>query len=196
LDDLKDTSTFIHVQDDITTDTEPVDLSIVSSVVSNVYNDPPASSEGTTADKTITNGDSASVDKAGVAKHKKKTSRSSTSTKITIHGIVPGSSSAQGSKSQNNNNRETALLQLHPQTHTLASEWLDGLLMLLNQKPITAETTKLVKLIGSYGLKIRLLNIRYEDLSSDEHGHTPGREGLDEEYWYDFGGMMEAQPVA
>jgi engulfment/cell motility protein 1 len=80
------------------------------------------------------------------------------------------------------------LLQLHPATHVAASEWLDGLLMLLNQKPITAETTKLVNLMASYGLKIRLLNIRYEDLSSAE-ARVPSREELDDDYWYDFGGM-------
>jgi engulfment and cell motility protein 1 len=58
--------------------------------------------------------------------------------------------------------------------------------MLLNQKPITNETTKLIGLIGSYGLKIRLLNIRYEDLNSDE-ARVPSHEGLDEDYYYDFG---------
>ena len=82
--------------------------------------------------------------------------------------------------------KESVLLTLHPQTHTAASEWLDGLLMLLNQKPITNETTKLVNLIGSYGLKIRLLNIRYEDLNSDD-ARVPSREGLDDDYYYDFG---------
>lgn len=80
------------------------------------------------------------------------------------------------------------LLQLHPQTHTLASEWLDGLLMLLNQQPITADTNKLVNLIGSYGLKIRLLNVRFEDVGMEEPV-LPGREELDEEYYYDIGGM-------
>lgn len=80
------------------------------------------------------------------------------------------------------------MLQLHPPTQTLASEWLDGLLMLLGQDPITAETTKLVNMIGSYGLKLRLLNIRYEDLNADEP-RNPSRDGLDEDYWYDFGGL-------
>lgn len=58
--------------------------------------------------------------------------------------------------------------------------------MLLNQKPITAETTKLINLIGSYGLKIRLLNIRYEDLNSED-ARLPSREDLDDDYYYDFG---------
>lgn len=80
------------------------------------------------------------------------------------------------------------LLQLYPQSHTIASEWLDGLLMLLNQQPITAETNKLVNLIGDYGLKIRLLNVRYENLGTEEP-LLPSREGLDEDYYYDIGGM-------
>ena len=84
------------------------------------------------------------------------------------------------------------LLQLHPQTHTLASEWLDGLLMLLNQQPITAETNKLVNLIGGYGLKIRLLNVRFDTGEASgvaEAPLMPTREGLDEDYWFDIGGM-------
>lgn len=84
--------------------------------------------------------------------------------------------------------KESVLLQLHPQSHTLASEWLDGLLMLLNQQPITADTNKLVKLIGGYGLKIRLLNVRFEDVGIEEP-ILPSREGLDDEYYYDIGGM-------
>lgn len=74
------------------------------------------------------------------------------------------------------------LLHLHPQSHTLASEWLDGLLMLLNQQPITANTNKLVTFIGGYGLKIRLLNVRYEDVGLEEPV-LPSREGLDDEYY-------------
>ena len=36
--------------------------------------------------------------------------------------------------------------------------------MLLNQAPITADTNKLVDLIAGYGLKIRLLNVRFDEL--------------------------------
>jgi engulfment and cell motility protein 1 len=60
--------------------------------------------------------------------------------------------------------------------------------MLLNQQPITAETNKLVNLIGGYGLKIRLLNVRFEEVEAEEPS-LPTREGLDEDYWYDIGGM-------
>lgn len=37
--------------------------------------------------------------------------------------------------------------------------------MLLNQQPITAETAKLVNLVTGYGLKIRLLNVRYNEVT-------------------------------
>lgn len=61
--------------------------------------------------------------------------------------------------------------------------------MLLNQQPITTDTTKLVNLVAGYGLKIRLLNVRYEDTGLDQEPVMPSREGLDEDYYYDIGGM-------
>jgi len=65
--------------------------------------------------------------------------------------------------------------------------------MLLNQQPITADTNKLVNLIGGYGLKIRLLNVRFDEFETGmgigKRVSLPGREGLDEEFWYDIGGM-------
>lgn len=54
--------------------------------------------------------------------------------------------------------------------------------MLLNQQPITADTNKLATFIGGYGLKIRLLNVRYEDVGLEEPV-LPSREGLDDEYY-------------
>lgn len=110
---------------------------------------------------------------------------SSASTKITIHGYLPRTTNSTGEEN------EQVLLQLLPPTHTLASEWLDGLLMLLNQQPITADTNKLVNLIGGYGLKIRLLNVRFDEgEAGDGRGIVmPSREGVDESYWYDIGGM-------
>lgn len=81
-------------------------------------------------------------------------------------------------------------MTLRPQTASGASEWLDGLLMLLNQQPITAETNKLIDLVSTYGLKIRLLNIRFDDAAfAGEVPAVPSREGLDDDYYYDvFGG--------
>jgi engulfment/cell motility protein 1 len=145
-----------------------VDLSIVSSVVSNVSASPPSSAHSSTS----------TLKQRLQSKPTKPPS--STSTKITIHGYLPNQTSDQ----------EVVLLQLHPQTHTLASEWLDGLLMLLNQQPITADTNKLVNLISGYGLKIRLLNVRFDELGTGaEEPAMPDRDGLDEDYFYDIGGM-------
>ncbi|KAH0545094.1 hypothetical protein FGG08_000865 [Glutinoglossum americanum] len=143
---------------------EKIDLSIVSSVVSNVS---AASHLSSSSAETLT------PSPARLA-----------TTKITIHGYLPSSSTNSSQK-----NTEQILLTLNPQSHSLASEWLDGLLMLLNQQPITAETTKLINLVSSYGLKIRLLNVRFEDRMVGEP-EMPGREGLDEDYYYEvFGGL-------
>ena len=151
---------------------DAVDLSLVSSVVSNVSASAPSSSS---SDSTLT--------------MLREPAAASTSTKITIHGWVPGvNHSRQKSDASKHTQKEMVLLQLHPQSHTLASEFLDGLLMLLNQQPITADTNKLVNLIGGYGLKIRLLNVRYEDVGMEEPT-LPSREGLEDDYYYDIGGM-------
>ncbi|KAH6878851.1 ELMO/CED-12 family-domain-containing protein [Alternaria rosae] len=145
---------------------EKIDLSIVSSVVSNVSASAPSTAS---SDSTVTT----------LPGHE----RASTSTKITIHGYLPASNHArQASSGSGAGRKESVLLHLHPQSHTLASEWLDGLLMLLNQQPITADTNKLVTFIGGYGLKIRLLNVRYEDVGLEEPV-LPSREGLDDEYY-------------
>lgn len=141
----------------------------MSSVVSNVSASAPSTSS---SDSTL-----------------KDAGHANTSTKITIHGHLPRNEhSRQKSDGSKSTQKESVLLQLHPQSHTLASEWLDGLLMLLNQQPITSDTNKLVNLIGGYGLKIRLLNVRFEDVGMEEP-ILPSREGLDDEYYYDIGGM-------
>ncbi|OAL44199.1 hypothetical protein IQ07DRAFT_255968 [Pyrenochaeta sp. DS3sAY3a] len=171
---------YLHYADfDEKTATEPrldalqdkIDLSIVSSVVSNVSASAPSTSS---SDSTVTT---------------LPGQRASTSTKITIHGYLPPTShSRQASGGSGSGRKESVLLQLHPQSHTLASEWLDGLLMLLNQQPITADTNKLVNFIGGYGLKIRLLNVRFEDVGLEEP-MLPSREGLDDDYYYDIAGV-------
>lgn len=163
---------------------DAVDLGIVSSVVSNVS---ASSTESTTSDDTVK---SANHDKAAT-------------TKITIHGYLPREGDAPTSRTANHSPqiskesnpqlgpKESVLLTLHPQSHSVASEWLDGLLMLLNQQPITAETNKLVNMVSSYGLKIRLLNVRFDERDMmGEAPEMPSREGLDEDYYYDvFGGQ-------
>jgi len=140
---------------------EKLDLSIVSSVVSNVT---PASLSSTCS---ISGTPTPTIGGSRLG-----------STKIIIHGYSPISSSTS------NHNQEEILLTLHPQTHSSASEWLDGLLMLLNQPPITSETSKLVKMVMNYGLKIRLLNVRYTDDYHKSMPELPCREDVDEDYFY------------
>ena len=68
--------------------------------------------------------------------------------------------------------------------------------MLLGQQPLTSETRKLVDLVAEYGLKIRLLNVRFGEQGPEGMGESgggggpevPSREGLDEAYYYDMGG--------
>jgi len=99
-------------------------------------------------------------------------------TKITIHGHAPNVGSTDKEP------REEVLLVIYPQTHSVASEWLDGLLMLHSQLPITAETSKLVNTVTNYGLKIRLLNVRYTDDYSGTSPTLPSRDGVDDDFYY------------
>lgn len=150
-----------------------VDLSMVSSVVSNVSTSPDHSSTATV-----------------------KTAPRQPATKITIHGYAPSAITGHGKghsharSASRTTQKEVVLLTLRPSSQSIASEWLDGLLMLLNQQPITAETSKLIDLISNYGLKIRLLNVRFDDATfAGEAPQVPSRDGLDEDYYYDvFGG--------
>ncbi|KAF3386598.1 Engulfment and cell motility protein 1 [Penicillium rolfsii] len=132
---------------------EKIDLSTVSSVVSNVSTAPDNASSATV-----------------------KTAPRQVSTKITIHGYAPSSTGHSKSHTHTRTvskttQKEVVLLTLRPASHSVASEWLDGLLMLLNQQPITAETTKLIDLVGNYGLKIRLLNRQRRSAHSEEDPH-------------------------
>ncbi|KAK2735752.1 hypothetical protein FQN57_001132 [Myotisia sp. PD_48] len=175
---------FESMDDQFTPDLESlpnrIDLNIVSSVVSNV---------------------SASSDDSSGSTIKTLPHSSTASTKITIHGHNKPPSSPSHNRDRSNSKavetaseadkgNEVVLLTLYPQSLSIASEWLDGLLMILNQQPITAETNKLINLVSNYGLKIRLLNVRFDDAAFvGECPETPSREGLDEDYYYDiFGG--------
>ena len=91
--------------------------------------------------------------------------------------------------------QEMVLLELYPQTSALASEWLDGLLMLLNQQPITKDTTRLIDMMEDWGVRLRMLNLRWEDVDWEalelsvkgdrvEAREVPSRDGLDDDYWY------------
>lgn len=192
---------------------EKIDLSIVSSVDSKVSTSRPSTAD---TPSTITGGNHALLNRTnsstspnGVTPEPGEKKAASASTTLTIHGYLPVASPPRSragghskSSSQQQQTKESVLLTLHPQSHTLASEWLDGLLMLLNQQPITADTNKLVKLIGGYGLRIRLLNVRFEDVGlglgegkgltnggADGEMKMPSREGLDEDYYYEIAGM-------
>ena len=75
--------------------------------------------------------------------------------------------------------------------------------MLLGMEPKTEETKKLIEGIVNYGLRIRLLNVKMENMESDEKGNdqsmrststndnrkaskyeVPSREGVDGDYYY------------
>lgn len=64
--------------------------------------------------------------------------------------------------------------------------------MLLDQQPITAETNRLIHMMSDYGIKVRLLNVRFNDEEGIVEGMDgmdgptiPSREGLDEDYYYE-----------
>jgi len=148
---------------------EKIDLSTISSVVSNV---------------SASNDEDSSISSTSTLKTASHAPKQTSTTKITINSFVGGDSKSQ----LNGEPVERAILTLMPPTHSLASEWLDGLLMLLNQAPITAETNKLVGLVSEYGLKIRLLNVRLDDGfsgSPEGAGVVPSREELDDNYYYE-----------
>ncbi|KAK8141942.1 hypothetical protein G3M48_009586 [Beauveria asiatica] len=153
--------------------TEKIDLNTISSVVSNVS----------------TNNDQASHRSSSTLQSPRAPASGSpktltTTTKITIYSYVHAADAARGGDSS-----EYPILELWPVNHSLASEWLDGLLMLLNQTPITSETSKLVNLVSDYGLKIRLLNVRMDGALEGPPpgaGEVPSRDGLDEDYFYEI----------
>jgi len=153
--------------------TEKVDLSTISSVVSNVS---AANEDAQSVESSLT------LKNAGGGGAAAATPK--TTTKITIYAYQNPEEAAKSAADA----KEQAILTLHPLTHSLASEWLDGLLMLLNQAPITAETNKLVTLVSDYGMKIRLLNVRLEAVYAGPQpgaGEVPSREGLDMDYFYE-----------
>jgi engulfment/cell motility protein 1 len=156
---------------------EKLDLSTISSVVSNV---------------SASHDDNSSISSNSTLKSLSHAPHPKSTTKITINSFIGpsfhSSSDTKSHSSKPSEPQEKAVLTLLPQSHSLASEWLDGLLMLLNQAPITAETNKLVGLVGDYGLKIRLLNVRIDDGEvgmRDGAGVVPGREGLGDDYFYE-----------
>lgn len=169
------------IADPVLTDlSDRVDLNSVTSVDSDVSSD----------HNPLVNGANGSAE---TLTEKRPDPQATTTTKITIMGYPTTKSSYKLTPVQTER-EETLLLELFPQTSTLASEWLDGLLMLLNQEPITNDTTKLIDMMEDWGVRLRMLNLRWEDvdweaLEMTVKGETvekevPSREGLDDEYWY------------
>lgn len=162
--------------------TEKIDLNFVTSVDSNVS--PPEKPA------PLTNGSNGSTETL-TAKQRK----SQPTTKVTIIGHHPPSKTYKLTPVQSEP-VETPLLELYPQASWVASEWLDGLLMLLDQQPITKDTTRLVEMMEDWGVRLRMLNLRWEDVDwqameerakgGAEAGNrkVPTREGLDDDYWY------------
>ncbi|KAI6246676.1 Engulfment and cell motility protein 1 [Erysiphe necator] len=153
---------------------QKIDLENISSVASNT-------SACSNEDSSICTSTTAATARPSEAQTK--------ATGITIRCFVSIKDSKQRNLDTSNEMvKEKTALILMPANKNLASSWLDGLLMLLDQAPITPETIKLVDFICDYGLKIRLLNVRMDDFLDppDGAGVIPSREGLDEDYFYEM----------
>lgn len=153
---------------------DKVDTSIISSVTSGVGGDATSSRSGTAKQgqlaKVVIQGKLRSRD--GQPGHARNVSKSSKS-------------------SGRAGEREVVLLSFMPPTHESASEWVDGLLFLLQQQPITAPTNKYINQMADMALRMRLLNLRYDEndgmiggMQGTEMPEIPSREGLDEDYYY------------
>lgn len=164
---------------------ERIDLNAVTSVDSNVSASEQPSS--------IPNGNNSSTETL-TDKPSHDPVQTSTYTKITIVGHPLASKTYKLTPVQSDP-VEGVLLELFPQSSALASEWLDGLLMQLNQQPITKDTTRLVDMMEDWGVRLRMLNLRWEDVDWEalemsvkgervELREEPSREGLDDDYWY------------
>lgn len=125
-----------------------------------------------------------SVDSNVSASDPHNSNSTSSTTKITILGPHPDG--------------EAPLLDLYPPSPHLAAEWLDGLLLLLNQQPITKSTTSLIQMMTDWGVRLRMLNLRWEDVDWEDlearvrgievsGREVPEREGTEGEFWYRMG---------
>ncbi|KAI7368753.1 hypothetical protein KC354_g2454 [Hortaea werneckii] len=187
---------------------EKIDLNTVTSVESNISAAEQQQQQQRQSQQTngVLGGQAnSSVDtlRTGTARDSAKQSQlqqPTTTSKITIIGTLPppGRSGATSALSlvSPGADEEAVLLELQPQSISEASEWLDGLLMLLDQQPITASTTQLIDMMVDWGVRLRMLNLRWEDVDWEaleqrvkglevEEREVPSREGLaGEEYWY------------
>ncbi|PSK46185.1 Engulfment and cell motility protein 2 [Elsinoe australis] len=129
-----------------------IDVDHISSVVSNVT--AARIPEEVRVHEANGNGNGAASKKSKAEKVEEN--GEGTVTRLHIHGAAR--SQADGAES------ETPLLELQCASQTTASEWLDGLLMLLEQTPITADTTRMIGIVEEWSLKVRLLNLNWEDV--------------------------------
>ncbi|KAH0123285.1 hypothetical protein KCU66_g8294, partial [Aureobasidium melanogenum] len=135
-------------------------------------------------DSSVTRSDVLTGDDEAKSPNDKPISPTGTITRLTIFGNTNIFATTQTSG-------ESVLLELNTNSTSLASEWLDGLLMLLNQQPITADTNKLVDLLEQWSLTIRMLNLRWEDVDweraqDNKRLPVPSRVGLDDDFWYEM----------
>lgn len=137
-----------------------VPMSSVSSVVSNVM-------------PTVRDRDSAATVTTATQ------SMSASTTKLTIYGRV----AVNGAHHNGDQMKEIPLIVLHPSNHTIASEWIDGLLFLMGKKPITSETNNLINTVAKCSMKVRLLSVRYTDVYPG-HPDIPTRDGVDDDFFY------------
>ncbi|KAL5612382.1 uncharacterized protein BROUX77_002538 [Berkeleyomyces rouxiae] len=161
---------------------QKIDLNTISSVVSNV-------SSTVSADGDEDQGDADSA----APTLKNGTAGGLSSTSLLHNGVVSNKAhkitiNSFDAPDGERHADEKAVLVLYPLHQSAASEWLDGLLLLLHQTPITAETDKLVNMVSDYGLKIRLLNVNLETSYSRPApgmGVVPSRNGLDDDYYFE-----------
>ncbi|OLL26495.1 Engulfment and cell motility protein 2 [Neolecta irregularis DAH-3] len=78
------------------------------------------------------------------------------------------------------------LLTLCAENNLSASEWIDGLLMLIRKPPVTSETLSLVTTLVEVGIKVKLLDLRAEQITVPQVAPPiPSRDGLTANFWFD-----------
>jgi hypothetical protein len=153
---------------------EKIDLDAVTSVTSNV------TSNNTNGTTPLPNGAHASLDAdSNPIRTSTSTAGRGRDSTETLRGTAAAAAAQQqqpypdtkltilGTSGAPGDSVERPLLDLFPTTAHLASEWLDGLLMLLGQAPMTKETTDLVSMMEDWGVRLRILNLRWEDVDWD-----------------------------
>lgn len=189
---------------------EKIDLNTVTSVDSNVSASDPVTNGDDLPEESTTNGTSLGANRKSASTMGNSLARHSTlskptpqqpqqTTKITILGNSSTHPNTTALSHIAPSSSESVLLELYPATASIAAEWLDGMLLLLDQQPITKSTTGLIDMMVDWGVRLRMLNLRWEDVDWEEleqrvkgvrveEREVPSREGLEgEEFWYEMG---------